>query len=80
MDKTSFFSEILERRNKDIEMYQINIDNYQRAIDKIDNLYSEKEGMDEFKTQLIELLRTSKIEQLKEIIMRDVIEEQLNKL
>lgn len=80
MDKTSFFSEILEQRNKDIEMYQINIDNYQLAIDKIDNSYSEKEGMDEFKNQLIELLRTSKIEQLKEIIMRDVIEEQLNKL
>tara|TARA_Y100000004_G_C8820550_1_gene371731 strand:+ start:49 stop:291 length:243 start_codon:yes stop_codon:yes gene_type:complete len=80
MDKTSFFSEILEQRNKDIEMYQINIDNYQMAIDKIDNSYSEKEGMDEFKNQLIELLRTSKIEQLKEIIMRDVIEEQLNKL
>ena len=77
MDKTSFFSEILERRNKDIEMYQINIDNYQRAIDKIDNLYSEKEGMDEFKTQLIELLRTSKIEQLKEIIMRDVVKDQM---
>lgn len=80
MDKKTFFSDILEQRNNDIEMYQINIDNYQRAIDKIDNLHSEKEGMDEFKTQLIELLRTTKIEQLKEIIMRDVVEDQLNQL
>ena len=80
MDKKTFFSEILEQRTKDIEMYQINIDNYQRAIDKIDNLHSEKEGMSEFREQLIELLKTTKIEQLKEIIMRDVIQDQLNQL
>lgn len=71
----------LEARDDELENYQINIDNYTRAIAKIEAEY--KDGRDafhvemqKFADQMRELLRTSLIEQNKARIIRDVIAEQ----
>jgi len=60
--------------------YQINIDNYQRAIAKIDAEYANNSALVEFRDQLTSLLESSKTEQLKAIIIRDVIADQLTEL
>lgn len=80
MNKTEILKTALEARIKEVQEYQINIDNYERAIAKIDAEYSDNTDMLEFRGLLVELLNQSKIEQLKAAIMRDVIAEQVNEL
>lgn len=63
----------LEARKKEVIEYQINIDNFRLAIEKIgDNV-----ELAEFKTQLEGLLKSSKFEQSKAKIMLEVIQSQL---
>lgn len=80
MNKTEILKTALEARIKEVQEYQINIDNYERAIAKIDAEYSDNTDMLEFRGILVELLNQSKTEQLKAVIMRDVIAEQVNEL
>ena len=70
----------LEARNNEVAEYQLNIDNFKRAIEKIDTQYAENQDMLDFKEQLIKLLADNQREQLKSIIMRDVIADQLAEL
>ena len=70
----------LETRNNEVAEYQLNIDNFKRAIEKIDTQYAENQDMLDFKEQLIKLLADNQREQLKSIIMRDVIADQLAEL
>ena len=80
MDKKSTLLSALESREQEIFHYQIDIDNFKRAIDKIDTIYAENESLSDFREHLCNLLQANKREQLKGIIIRDVIADQLNEL
>lgn len=80
MKKIEVLKTALTSRDEEIETYQINIDNYERAILMINELYLQIPEMVDFKHNLEQLLKSSKIEQLKSIIIRDVIKEQLEEL
>jgi hypothetical protein len=73
--------EILTRellmRNDEVRDYQLNIDNYVRAIAKLDTEYAGREDLAEFRAQLETLLASSRLEQTKATIIRDVIAERL---
>lgn len=70
----------LEGRNNEVAEYQLNIDNFKRAIVKIDTEYADNQDMLDFKQQLQKLLADNQREQLKSIIMRDVIADQIAEL
>jgi hypothetical protein len=74
------FLALLDLRNNEISEYQLNIDNFKRAIVKIDTEYADNQAMLEFKQQLQTLLADNQREQLKSIIMRDVIADQITEL
>jgi hypothetical protein len=80
MTKLETLKPALESRNEEIANYQINIDNYARAIDKINLEHSDNPAMIEFRDHLVDMLASSKTEQLKAIIIRDVIVDQLTEL
>ena len=80
MNKLEILTTALEGRNEEIATYQINIDNYARAIDKINLEHSDNHAMIEFRDHLTGMLASSKTEQLKAIIIRDVIADQLTEL
>lgn len=80
MNKLQTLQSALASRNDEIIGYQINIDNYVRAIDKINAEYAENEAMIEFREKLIDMLDSNKTEQLKCIIIRDVIADQLSEM
>jgi hypothetical protein len=71
--KKALLTSALEARANEITEYQVNIDNFQLAIAKID----EDEYLQEFKKQLEELLESSLFEQAKAKIMFEVIQSQL---
>jgi hypothetical protein len=80
MTKLETLKPALESRNEEIANYQINIDNYTRAIDKINLEHFDNPAMIEFRDHLANMLNSSKTEQLKVIIIRDVIADQLTEL
>ena len=80
MNKLETLKPALEGRNEEIMGYQINIDNYIRAIAKINIEHASNLAMIEFRDRLAEMLETHKIEQLKAIIIRDVIADQILEL
>lgn len=69
-----------EARCFEILEYQINIDNFKRAIKKIEKQHSTDEDMLKFKETLLGLLADNTREQLKSIIMRDVLADQIAEL
>jgi hypothetical protein len=71
--KKEILQAALEARKKEVTEYQVNIDNFRLAIEKIGN----DEGLAEFKTHLQNLLKSSTLEQRKAKIMLEVIESQL---
>jgi hypothetical protein len=80
MNKLEILKPALEERTNEIMSYQINIDNYVRAIDKINAKHADNPAMIEFRDRLKDMLATHKIEQLKAIIIRDVIADQIAEL
>lgn len=80
MTKLEILKSALEHRNDEIENYQINIDNYTLAIEKINAEHSDNQPIVEFRDNLSNLLETHKIEQLKSVIIRDVIAEQITEM
>jgi hypothetical protein len=80
MNKLQTLQSALASRDAEIMGYQINIDNYVRAIDKINAEHTENEAMIEFREKLIDMLDSNKTEQLKCIIIRDVIADQLSEI
>lgn len=80
MNKLETLQSALSGREEEILGYQINIDNYSRAIEKINAEHAGNPAMIEFRDRLAEMLESSKTEQLKAIIIRDVIAEQLTEL
>lgn len=73
MTKNEILTQALTAREDEVLHYQINIDNYVRAIEKA----STDNELSEFVEHLKSLLASSRFEQKKAIIMRDVIREQL---
>jgi hypothetical protein len=69
-----------EIREHEIFSYQCDIDNHERAIEKIKLEYKDNEDLKPFVETLKNLVEGNKREQLKTIIMRDVIKEQLFEL
>lgn len=80
MNKKEILKAALDNRNQEIFEYQINIDNYRLAIEKINNEYFANPAMIEFKDRLSKLLEEHLTEQLKSVIIRDVIADQLAEL
>jgi hypothetical protein len=76
----AFFEKQIEFRVSEIQEYQFNIDNFKRAILKIDTEYASNQDMLEFKKHLQTLLADNQREQLKSIIMRDVLIDQIAEL
>jgi|TARA_B100000035_G_C20976924_1_gene543622 hypothetical protein len=80
MNKLETLKSALVARNDEVEGYQVNIDNYERAIAKIDAEYADNPPIVDFRNKLEEMLGTNKIEQLKAIIIRDVVADQITEL
>jgi len=80
MNKLQTLQESLEPRNNEILNYQINIDNYTRAIDKINNQYADNPALIKFRDKLATEVKNHITEQLKSIIIRDVIADQINEM
>ena len=80
MNKLETLQSALIARQDEILAYQINIDNYARAIVKINAEHAGPPAMVEFRDRLADMLEGHKTEQLKAIIIRDVIADQLNEL
>lgn len=75
--RKEILSAAADSRRSEVLNYQINIDNFRLAISKIEDKHSENPDMVSFAEHLQELLASSVREQLKEQIMLDVIEQQL---
>ncbi len=80
MNKLQILQESLDPRNDEILSYQINIDNYERAIAKINTQHANNTDLIEFRDQLAVELKNHKAEQLKTIVIRDVIADQIDEL
>ena len=80
MNKLQTLQASLEPHNDEILNYQIYIDNYTRAIDKINTQYVDNPDLIEFRDKLAVEVKNHKTEQLKSIIIRDVIADQINEL
>ena len=80
MNKIDTLKTALEGRNQEILGYQINIDNYVRAIAKINAEHADNAAMIEFRDQLADMLTSNRTEQLKTTVIRDVIVDQLTEL
>ena len=80
MKKLETLQFALDARNDELLGYQINIDNYTRAIDKINAEHQNNPAMIEFRDRLADMLESHKTEQLKSIIIRDVIADQLTEM
>lgn len=80
MNKLQTLQSALEPRNDEILNYQINIDNYTRAIAKINDEHADNPAMVEFRDGLTDMVESHKTEQLKAIIIRDVIADQITEL
>jgi len=80
MNKLEVLQAALQSRNNEVDEYQININNYTRAIEKINAEHSDNPALVEFCDHLSGLLESSKIEQLKTSIIRDVIAEQITEM
>ena len=73
-ERLDILTQAAEGREREVMHYQINIDNYERAIAEIMANHPE---MGEFADRLRELLASSRVEQAKERIMLKVIRDQL---
>jgi hypothetical protein len=76
-ERTKILTDAYEHRQREVMHHQINIDNYQLALQEIAEKHPDCEIMAEFANRLRELLGSSIIEQAKEVIMRDVMAKQL---
>ena len=76
-ERIKIITDAYEYRKREVMHHQINIDNYQLALQEITENHADNPAMAEFADRLRELLGSSLIEQAKETIMRDVMAKQL---
>ena len=79
MTKLEILEDAKKQRSESVESYQLNIDNYTRALAKIEEA-ADKDDLAEFKADLDLRLKSEGKEQRKEQIMLAVIEDQINEL
>ena len=78
MDKSEIIKTNYEARENEVMGYQINIDNYTLALQKISELpQDERDELVEFEKQITSLLASEKLEQKKSKIMLAVLEAQM---
>lgn len=75
--KLEVFKAALQQREEEIFHYQIDIDNFKRAIKKIEIEYEEDNDMKEFKKNLENLLQQNIAQQKRAQLIYDVVKEQL---
>jgi hypothetical protein len=81
MKRLDILRDALAARNDAVLMYQINIDNYCLAIEHMATMSAQdQQDLSEFRQRLINLLATERLEQKKEMVMRDVISKQVDAL
>jgi len=78
MDKAKHLTEAQAAREEEVFHYQINIDNFTRAIAKVESM--DDHDLSEFKETLQVRLKTEQIEQKKAKIILEVITDQLGEL
>lgn len=71
--RNEILTSALDARVKEVTEYQVNIDNFRLAIERI----GDDAELQEFKTQLEGLLASSMLEQRKAQVMLDVIKSQV---
>ena len=69
-----------EQRARQVMQYQVDIDNFTRAMAEIEAQEQPEPGMGEFFIRLRELLASTRIEQAKERIMLKVVKDQLEEV
>lgn len=79
-EKIQILTQAIEGRKKEIMEYQINIDNYVFAIQDIEQNGASDADLTAFKTNLEELLSSSKREQTKSKVILRALEAQLASL
>lgn len=81
MTKQEILGQALKTREQEVLGYQINIDNYERALQKIHYMRpSEQQMLIPFREQLNGLLATELVEQMKAKVMLSVIKDQLEEM
>ena len=80
MNKLSILTSAKEGRDCELLSYQINIDNYVLAIEKINAEYADNEDLIAFREDLQTRLDEERRQQLRSRIIRDVIADQLSTL
>lgn len=80
MNKLSILTPALEGRDQELLGYQINIDNYVLAIAKINADYPDNDDLLVFRDELQARLDEERRQQLRSLIIRDVIAEQVAEL
>lgn len=80
MNKIQVLKDALKGREEEIFHYQINIDNFALAIARVQKEHAGKRGMREFCKDLRKRLQSTETEQLKAIIIRDVLVDQIAEL
>jgi hypothetical protein len=75
--KTDILKKSADARAKNVEDYQINIDNFRLAISEIEYNHPNDPEMTQYAEQLRSLLNSSLQEQKKEMVMLKVIRRQL---
>jgi hypothetical protein len=80
MDRETILTEALAGRDAEVMHYQINIDNYTRAIARIDAMRGADKNMLDFRARLADLLASEQREQARAVLLRDVISEQVDEI
>lgn len=76
-ERIDTLTQAAEGRERGVMQYQINIDNFSRAIAEIEANHAHEPHMVEYADHMRELHRTSLIEQAKERVLLKVIRDQL---
>lgn len=77
MNRQRILRQALIARQDEVLGYQINIDNYRLAIDRIDSIYGSDLNMLAFRAELCKRLAVEAAQQNRAILIRDVIKEQV---
>jgi hypothetical protein len=80
MNQQQILRQALAARNDEVLTYQINIDNYTAAIASIDANYADNANLAQFRADLANRLQVEREQQLRSIVIRDVIAAQVKPL
>lgn len=73
----NILADALDARDREVLEYQINIDNYTRMVEKIAKDYPDNADLQVFSDELEARLVEERRQQLRAIVIRDVIKDQV---